>query len=277
VRQHRFRTNQSKTGTDSPILLLKSHLEKFSLAGLVRRLRKVLLIALACLTLNVVPRADILPPGNRAVPLGLHALIGGRVVVKPGLALDSATVLIRDGLIEQVGTNVNVPPDARVWDMKGLTIYAGFIDPFLTIGSNSPAAMPTNRSPEPRAARFFGLPLANLDPGNPGPGSELPTVTPEHRMVEGIAPDPKALESLRELGFTVGNVVPGRGIIRGTSVLLALSDSNPNDAVIRPDVFQHVAFETAERGEGPGSYPQALMGIISAVRQTFFDAQNYIL
>jgi hypothetical protein len=96
-------------------------------------------------------------------------------------------------------------------------------------------------------------------------------------MVDGIAPDPKALQSLREIGFTVGNVVPSRGIIRGTSALLALSDSNPNDAVIRPDVFQHVAFEAGERGEGPGSYPGSLMGIISAVRQTFFDAQHYFL
>jgi imidazolonepropionase-like amidohydrolase len=235
------------------------------------------LTGLSCLTLGGAVRADILPPGNRALPLGVHALVGGKVLVKPGLTLDSATVLLREGLIEKVGTNVVVPPDARVWDMKGLTIYAGFIDPYLTLGSNSPAAAPTNRNPEARAARFFGLPLANLDPGNPGPGSELPTVTPEHRMVEGIAPDPKALESMRELGFTVGNVVPSRGIIRGTSVLLALSDSNPNEAVIRPDVFQHVAFESGERGEGPGSYPQSLMGIISAVRQTFFDAQHYIL
>jgi imidazolonepropionase-like amidohydrolase len=260
-----------------PFLLLNSGSEKCSVAGLVRRMRNSLWIGLACLALIGEARADILPPGNRAVPLGVHALVGGKVVVKPGQTLDSATVLIRDGLIEKVGTDVVAPPDARVWDMKGLTIYAGFIDPYLTLGTNAPSPAPTNRVPELRAGRFFGLPLANLDPGNPGPGSELPTVTPEHRMVEGIAPDPKALQTLRELGFTVGNVVPARGIIRGTSVLLALSDSNPNEAVIRPDVFQHVAFESAERGEGPGSYPQSLMGIISAVRQSFFDAQHYFL
>jgi imidazolonepropionase-like amidohydrolase len=248
-----------------------------SLAGLVRRLRKIIRFGLACLTLIAAARADILPTGNRAVPLGVHALVGGKVVVKPGQTLDSATVLIRDGLIEKVGTDVVAPPDARVWDMKGLTIYAGFIDPYLTIGSNAPNPMPGNRGPELGAGRFYGLPVANLDPGNPGPGSELPTVTPEHRMVEGITPDPKALQALREIGFTVGNVVPGRGIIRGTSVLLALSDGNPNEAVIRPDVFQHVAFESAERGEGPGSYPQSLMGIIAAVRQSFFDAQHYFL
>jgi imidazolonepropionase-like amidohydrolase len=256
---------------------LNSFSEMGRLAGLVRRLRNILWIGLACLTLFAGARADILPPGNRAVPLGIHALVGGKVIVKPGQTLDSATVLIRDGLIEKVGTDVAVPPDARVWDMKGMTIYAGFIDPYLTLGSNAPTPARGNRGPELQAGRFYGLPVANLDPGNPGPGSELPTVTPEHRMVEGISPDSNALQSLREIGFTVGNVVPGRGIIRGTSVLLALTDSNPNEAVIRPDVFQHVAFEAGERGEGPGSYPQSLMGIISAVRQSFFDAQHHFL
>jgi imidazolonepropionase-like amidohydrolase len=226
-------------------------------------------------------RGEILPPGNRAIPPGVHALVGGKVVVKPGEVLDSATVLIRDGLIEKVGTNVTVPADARVWDMKGLTIYAGFIDPYLTLGSNTPGRPATNSDPglrdsdsSLRTGRFYGLPVAALDPGTPGPGAQLPTVTPEHRMVEGISPDAKALQTLRELGFTVGNVVPARGIIRGTSVLIALSESNPNDAVIRPDVFQHVAFESMERGEEAGAYPQSLMGIISAVRQSFFDAQH---
>jgi len=234
-------------------------------------------IGLACLTLHGAGRAEILPPGNRAVPPGAHALVGGRVVVKPGVVLDSATVLIRDGLIEKAGTNVTAPPDARVWDMKGLTIYAGFIDPCVTLGSNRPGGAATNAGPDLRAGRFYGLPVANLDPGNPGPGSELPTITPEHRMVEGISPDPKALQALREIGFTAGNVVPARGIMRGTSVLIALSDSNPNDAVIRPDVFQHVAFETMEFRDEAGAYPQSLMGVIAAVRQSFFDARHYFL
>jgi imidazolonepropionase-like amidohydrolase len=260
-----------------PFLLLNSLSPKCNLARSVTSLPKILWLGLACLALPGAARAEILPPGNRAVPLGVHALVGGKVVVKPGLVLDSATVLIRDGLIEKVGADVTAPADARVWDMKGLTIYAGFIDPYLSLGTNAPGRGATNNDDELRAGRFFGLPVDALDPGAPGPSAQLSTVTPEHRMVEGISPDPKALQSLRELGFTVGNVVPARGIIRGTSVLLALSESNPNDAIIRPDVFQHVAFESMERGEEAGGYPQSLMGIISAVRQSFFDAQHYFL
>jgi hypothetical protein len=255
-------------------MFLISHFESRSLSVVVIRWPRMLWTGLACWALISAARADILPPGNRAVPPGVHALVGGKVVVKPGETLDSATILIRDGLIEKVGTNIPTPPDARVWDMKGLTIYAGFIDPYLTLGSNSPGGGDSGEGADLRAGRFFGLPVAALDPGNPGPGSQLSTIMPEHRMVEGISPAPKALQTLRELGFTAGNVVPSRGIIRGTSVFLALSDSNPNDAVIRSDVFQHVVFETVGRGDEAGAYPQSLMGIISAVRQSFFDAQH---
>src|SRR5580658_5504768 len=111
----------------------------------VIRLPQFLCFSLACLAFNSAGRADILPPGNRAVPPGVHALVGGKVVVKPGEVLDSATVLLRDGLIEAVGTNVTAPADARVWDMKGLTIYAGFIDPYLTLSSNSPGGSDANK------------------------------------------------------------------------------------------------------------------------------------
>jgi hypothetical protein len=73
--------------------------------------------------------AEILPPGFRPLPLGTHALVGGKVVVKPGEELDAGTIIIRDGLIKAVGRNIPVPADARLWDMKGTTIYAGFIEP----------------------------------------------------------------------------------------------------------------------------------------------------
>ena len=45
-----------------------------------------------------------------------------------GQAIDGATVVIRNGLIQDVGRNVQAPAGARVWDMTGLTVYPGFID-----------------------------------------------------------------------------------------------------------------------------------------------------
>src|SRR5882762_5999252 len=133
--------------------------------------------------------ADLLAPGFRPVPLGVHALVGGTVVVKPGETIEGATIILRDGLIKQVGKGVAPPEDARVWDMKGLTIYAGFIDPYLVLGgSNAPV---TTTESEPIAANsltagsvgenFYGVTGQKTDRGNAGPGYGVSRVTPEFR------------------------------------------------------------------------------------------------
>jgi imidazolonepropionase-like amidohydrolase len=230
---------------------------------------------------GLLPASDILPPGFRPLPLGVHALVGGRVAIKPGEFLEEGTIVIRDGFIKAVGKEAAPPADARVWDMKGTTIYAGFIDAYLVLGgTNSPAA---TSYVEPASAasftsagiKFFGVPGAQTDPGNPGPGNALATIMPEHRAVRDYSPKDKTLAPLRALGFTAGVIVPVRGIIRGTSALVALAEENPNDAVIKPDVFQHIVFETHPSDERP--YPGSLMGVIASVRQSFFDARHYAL
>jgi imidazolonepropionase-like amidohydrolase len=225
--------------------------------------------------------AELLPPGFRPVPLGVHALVGGKVVVKPGDVVSNGTIVIRDGLINAVGPNPTVPEDARVWDMKGTTIYAGFIDPYIVMGATNAPVSTTDSEPITSATltaggvNFFGAPGQASDRGNAGPGYEVAKMTPQYRAVRDYSARDKTLTSLREIGFTAGVIAPGKGIIRGTSALVALSDENPNDAILRPDAFQHVAFETHRTGER--AYPGSLMGVIASVRQTFFDAQHYAL
>lgn len=198
------------------------------------------------------------------------------MVVKPGEEIESGTIVIRDGLIESVGKENNSPADARVWDAKGLTVYAGFIDPFVTLGSAMSAPSPMKKSSERNltSGRFFGVPNSEMDPGNPGPGPEINLVAPERRVADAYAPDSKLLEKLREIGFTAANVVPEKGIFRGSSAFVQLADSNPNKVVIKSDVFQHVSFNND--GGKDDAYPDSLMGIVAAIRQTFFDADHYL-
>ena len=246
------------------------------------RVRVVWSVLLPLLALALPTRAtEILPPGFRPLPPGVHALVGGTVVTKPGTTLDGATIIIRDGYIEAVGKNVTPPADARVWDLQGLTIYAGFIDPYLPLADTN-APISTEESEPITAAtlasggvNFFGAPGQKTDSGTVGPGYEVAKVTPERRAVERYSPKDKSLAPLRELGFTAGLIAPAKGIIRGSSTLVALADENPNAVILRPDVFQHIAFETNDADES--AYPGSLMGVIAAVRQSFFDAQHYAL
>lgn len=218
----------------------------------------------------------ILPPGFRPRPPSLHALVGGKVVVKPGELMDNATIVIRDGFIVAVGKDVSPPAGARVWDAKGLTIYAGFIEPYWPAGAtNAPVATGSSEPIDANSltaggVNFFGAPGQRTDAGQRGPGYQVAKVAPEFRAVRGYSPDKKAIMALRELGFTAANLAPTRGIVRGTSALVALAEDDPNELVLKPDVFQHVAFESHEEGER--EYPGSLMGAIAVVRQSFLDA-----
>jgi imidazolonepropionase-like amidohydrolase len=253
-----------------------------------RPLRPVMLVAsLLTLSLTVLSTrrtsaAEILPPGFRPVPLGVHALTGGKIVIKPGEVLDGGVIVLRDGFIEAVGKDLAPPPDARVWDMKGTTIYAGFIEPYLVLGGTNPPVSTSDSEPAAVASltsggvKFFGIPGAQTDMGNPGPGDEISRVTPEHRVVRDYSPNDKTLAPLRQAGFTAALVAPGRGIFRGTSALVALAEENPNETILKPDVFQHIALDTRQ-SEERGGYPGSLMGVISVVRQRIFDAQHYAL
>lgn len=236
-------------------------------------------LGFATTLLVVTTRGEILPPGHRPLPYGVHALVGGKIVSKPGEVITNGTIVISNGFIVAVARQIEPPADARVWRMDGLTIYPGFIDPYLSIGSSNPPVTTTRTEPiagwdrSLTSGGFFGVPGEETDPGGRGPGYQLEAVRSHQRAAESYTPNGKLLESMHELGFTAANVLPEGGILRGSSALVALAPANPNDALIKADVCQHVAF-ALESGRD-AAYPRSLMGGIAAVRQAFFDADYY--
>jgi hypothetical protein len=144
-------------------------------------------VLLAALLFNNAFASDFLPPGFRPVPPGVHALTGARIVIQPGEVLESGTVIIRDGLIEAVGANVALPADARVWDLKGATIYAGFIEPYLVLDSKAPIStsdtMPISAATLASGGlKFFGAPGPKTAADKPG--YVLASITPDFRAAK---------------------------------------------------------------------------------------------
>ena len=219
--------------------------------------------------------AEILPPGYRPEGLGIHALAGGRVVIKPGEILEGGTIIIRDGKIDAVGTNLPAPPGARVWRMEGQVIYPGFIDAyFAPAATNAPVRNDVSEPVELSAGStsFFGVPGEAETPSRPA-GYGVPSVRPQQRVSVGLTARGDAFESLRQQGFTAANVVPSNGIFRGTSALTLLGAGRANQTILNPDTFQHLAFET--QGGTDDRYPASLMGVLAVIRQTFLDGDAY--
>src|SRR3954464_1036800 len=83
----------------------------------------------------------------------VHALTNARIVTAPGKTIEKGTVLIRDGLILEVGPDVKVRGGARVWGLAEKRLYPGFIDP------SGRLDLPETLKPDP--------PRSDTDPGDP--------------------------------------------------------------------------------------------------------------
>lgn len=73
-----------------------------------------------------------------------------RVIVRPGKELENAHVLVRDGRIIAVGSDVEVPEGATVLD--GEVVCAGFMDPWSIAGVESGSATTSSSEPSTMAA-----------------------------------------------------------------------------------------------------------------------------
>ena len=198
----------------------------------------------------------------------IHALIGATIVAAPGKVLENAAVVIRNGIIENVGIGIELPPDARVWDMSGKTIYAGFIDSFTHLGL-PPEVLPKEKKVDDEKEKE--------EPAEPaptgGPQSWNKGVTPQREAAGLLDLPPDEADKLRNLGFGAALIVPGRGTFRGQSALVNLTGLSPNTAILTPNTAQHVGFELIKRSDQ--QYPTSLMGSIALIRQTLLDALWY--
>jgi imidazolonepropionase-like amidohydrolase len=197
-----------------------------------------------------------------AVTPRVHAIEHARIVPAPGQVIEDGTIVIRDGLIVAVGHGIPVPADARVWNAESLTVYAGLIDAYVLpadpTGPPTPAAGGGGRgapaAPEP--ARGAAAPLA--------------AVRSEYRVIENLGWSKDQLDALRGAGFTVAQVAPRRGVMRGSSAVVGLGDGSLGENALVGDAAQVAALQPMGQ-----TYPGSLMGAIAVIRQAFYDAKWY--
>ncbi|MFL6590351.1 MAG: amidohydrolase family protein [Chthoniobacterales bacterium] len=226
-------------------------------------------------TSNFAQVSTIPKQGIRENNPRVHALTNARIVTAPGKTIEKGTLVIRDGLIAEVGLDVKVPPEARIWDLSGKTIYAGFIDSYSRLDlpeSLKPEPIHRDEDPDDANAKPKEVPKENAK----GTRSWNPRVTPERRAADYLNVDKKGTKALRDLGFTSALIVPGRGTIRGSSTLINLQDADIDTMVVAPLVAQHIAFDFDREGrDSDRGYPNSLMGSIALIRQSLLDASWY--
>jgi imidazolonepropionase-like amidohydrolase len=194
---------------------------------------------------------------------GAVAIKDARIVTVSGEELPKATVVMRDGMISDVGASVSVPADAWVIDGVGLTVYPGFIDALSTWGipvaatRGNAAQTPTTSTPEPRAR---------------GPEDRPQTFSFE-RAADLVSPSDSRLEAARAAGFTTAATYPTKGIFQGLGGMVDLAGERGRDMVVAQPIGQQITFR--QGGFGRTGFPASLMGNISYVRQLFLDLDQY--
>jgi imidazolonepropionase-like amidohydrolase len=195
-----------------------------------------------------------------------YAITNARIVTVSGATIDRGTVVVRDGLIAAVGANVNAPPDARVIDGAGLTVYPGLIDSYTNLALPEPAPAP---SPGGGGGGAFFAAQPRPSPG--GPNSTQPAgLQPEVMVEDVIRPGGSDIEASRNIGITTALTLPRTGIWMGQSALINLAGDSPQEMIVRSPVAMHVGFTPLR-----GSYPGSLMGVFASLRQMMLDAQRY--
>jgi hypothetical protein len=230
--------------------------------------------------------ALVLGPIALATPQSLtYAVRGGRVFTAAGAPIDNGTVVLRDGVIQDVGPNVTVPAHAIVIDATGLNVYPGLIDM-----ANDAPIDPGDAAP-PQAGRGGG---GGGGRGGGGGAQQFDNREDAERAKRAaiLQADLMAAQNLRtesddqnqlaSAGITTVLAVPSGGIFKGQSALVnvlvapddpqigAIADYRAGLAVVRSPVASHI--NMGGRGGGQG-YPQSLLGTIAFTRQELLNAQ----
>ncbi|MEM6648350.1 MAG: amidohydrolase family protein [Bacteroidota bacterium] len=175
-----------------------------------------------------------------------------RIVQAPGRVIDNGHILVEDGLIVAVGTDVTAPIDAHRIAGDSLVVYAGFIDGLSQTGV-----------PQPRSER----PPSADDPGNPT--AERAGLMPHHSVVDDLVADDKSVDAMRKAGFTVVHAVPYGRMIPGQGAIVALAGDTPSAMTMRPHAATFMQFTGAQ-----GVYPGTPMAMMAQLRQTYREAER---
>lgn len=183
------------------------------------------------------------------------AIVGGKVYPVSGAPIENGTVVISNGRITAVGTNVPIPAGAQRIDATGKIVTPGFVNSSTQlgvqeIGFGGPPTDPSARGKDNIAAAFT--------------------------VWEGLNPNSVLLAPARKEGITSFVIIPTGGLISGQAALADVVPGTTSDMIIRAPVAMVAEIGNAQQA-GLGSRGELIVKlreILEDVRyfQTHRDA-----
>ncbi|MEM9897083.1 MAG: amidohydrolase family protein [Bacteroidota bacterium] len=136
---------------------------------------------------------------------GIFALTNAKIETITQGTIENGIVVLKDGRIESVGTDVSIPSDAKTINCNGLTIYPGMIDGGTQIGLVEVGSDPRTRD-----------------------NNEIGDIIPHVHALTAVNPSSVVLPVTRVNGVTTALTAPSGGLFPGTAALINLHGYTPD-------------------------------------------------
>ena len=178
---------------------------------------------------------------------GTFAIVGARIVPVSGPVIENGTVVIQNGKIAAVGSNVSVPAGAERIDGKGLSIFPGMID----------------------AATNLGLAEIPLGVNATVDVAEVGTMNANAQAFKGFNPNSSHVNVTRVNGITTVMSYPTGGLIAGQAAVMNLNGSTQDAMAIIPDAGLVINFPRVATfgGFGGGGFGRQTADFNEAVKR----------
>ena len=199
----------------------------------MKYIKRTLILALALFGFQTFaqetfPRNDVKDP--RA---GAFAFTNATIVTDYQTTLQNATLLIKGGKIEQVGTGLTVPVGYTTVDLKGKYIYPSLIDMYTSYG------LPDVE--RPRGGNPFGG-AEQIESKTKGAYNANQAIRSHYNAADEFSVNTKTADELRKIGFGSVLTFKADGIARGTSAFVTLGESTDNKSLLKPKAAAHYSF-----------------------------------
>jgi imidazolonepropionase-like amidohydrolase len=181
------------------------------------------------------------------------------VLVRPGVKVKDATVLISGKRILAINESNSVPEGFVTYDREGYTVVPAFVETYSDAGTT------------PAKSEYQGY-YPQLESAKKGDYYWNESIHPEVRAVEKINTKDTKFNELLQLGFGFVSPICQDGIVQGTAPLLCLGSENEREGILKTDNALYFSFQ---KGVSQQTYPSSLMGSIALLRQAFYDLEYF--
>lgn len=173
------------------------------------------------------------------------ALTGATVHPVSSPPIENATVLVRDGRIVAVGSDVEIPAGAERLDARGTVVTPGLIDTGSTLGLTEVGAVDDTRD--------YALGVA--DP-----------IRAAFDVMDGINPNSSLIPVNRLLGVTTALTSPAGGLIAGRAAMIDLAGGSVGEMAVRPRAAMLASFDADDGGGARGGVSLRLREVLDDAR-----------